>query len=100
METIEGIILWIKSNPILSMVVAYIIGGSTVWPILKKIAASTPTQMDDMLVSAVETAFEARRGEIEKASASEIEKRLSDKVVIEIVKLRKARWAEMKKAKQ
>ena len=99
MEYIDQIVAWIQANPTISLVIAYFVGGSTVWPIVKRFAASTPSKVDDKLVDMIELAFNARRGEFEKASAEEIEKRLPDKMLIEIVKLRKARWAANKKEK-
>ena len=50
----EAILWWVKENPVLALGMAFLLGGSTVWPIVKKIAAGTPNRVDDLLVDAVE----------------------------------------------
>jgi hypothetical protein len=47
-------LLWVKENPVFALGIAFLLGGSAVWPIVKKIAAGTPNRVDDLLVDAVE----------------------------------------------
>lgn len=89
----EEIVSLMRDNLGLVVLIAFILGDGTVVPLMKRFAASTPNKVDDIIVQAFESLLESKRQALEGMTASELDKRLSDRQVVELVKLRKARWA-------
>jgi hypothetical protein len=61
-----------------------------VLPHLKAFVGRTPTKADDLIVDTLE-AITKRRGPLSTMTATELEKTLPTAVIVELVKLRKAR---------
>ena len=70
--------------------------GPKAFALLRPIVARTPTPIDDMALNAVEALCARHAPEIAKMTASELEKIISSPVLVELVKLRKARIAANK----
>ena len=96
----EAIFLWVKENPVFALGLAFLLGGSTVWPIVKKIAAGTPNKVDDLLVDAVEglarkemvkVQVDSLQAQLGRLGAAEIEKWMPNRLLAEIVRLRRER---------
>jgi hypothetical protein len=92
----DAIIQWANDNASLVAVVAFLLGGGAAWPVFRRYAALSPNKLDDAIVSALDPLIGARQERIEQLSAEFLEKRLTDRQVVEIVKLRKAAWAAAK----
>jgi hypothetical protein len=96
----EAFLLWVKENSVLALGIACLLGGSTVWPIVKKIAAGTPNKVDDLLVDAVEglarkemvkVQVDSLQAQLGRLGAAEIEKWMPNRLLAEIVRLRRER---------
>lgn len=101
----EAILLWVKENPVLALGMAFLLGGSTVWPIVKKIVAGTPNKVDDLLVDAVEglarkemfrAQVDSLQAQLGRLGAAEIEKWMPHRLLAEIVRLRRERLGREK----
>lgn len=72
--------------------------GPKAVPVLKRVACRTPTQVDDIAVNMLEALLNRKTTAIEQLTASELEKIISTPVLIEVVKIRKAKIASEKEA--
>jgi hypothetical protein len=93
----EEIVSLMKDNLGLVVLIAFILGGGTVVPLMKRFAASTPNKVDDIIVQAFESLLESKRQAQEGITVTELDNRLSDRQLVELVRLRKARWADARK---
>lgn len=89
---------WIRENPGVFALAAFFLGGGTAWPLFKRLAAGTPTQIDDYIVKAVEALAGEKKEAIGALTVAEIEKRLTNAELIALVALRKKRLARLKAA--
>jgi hypothetical protein len=83
----EALLEWIDSHQLFVALLVYLFGGVSILPFAKKFAKLTPSTLDDKLVEALEKAC----GGQETMIVSEIERRLTDSQIKELVKLRKER---------
>lgn len=72
--------------------------GPKAFALLRPIVKRTPTPIDDMALSAVEALCARHAPEIAGMTAAELDKIISTPVLVELVKLRKARIAAEKQA--
>jgi hypothetical protein len=85
----EAILAWAAANQWIYLVIAFLAGGSSAFPVLKKFVASTPNKVDDIVLNAIENAVTSKAKQV--STAAELEKRIPTSVLIEIVKIRKER---------
>lgn len=72
--------------------------GPKAVPVLKRIACRTPTKIDDMAVNMLELMLNRKTTAIEQLTASELDKIISTPILIELVRIRKAKIVAEKEA--
>lgn len=92
----EEIILMLRENLVPSLVAAFVLGGGAAWPLVRKMARATPTKVDDIICDAIDSVIAGKQTAFDQMTAEQLDKLIPDRTLIELVKLRKARWAAAK----
>lgn len=97
-QLFDHLLAWVDAHgawAAASLAGGMLIGPKAV-PVLRRVACRTPTKLDDMAVDALDLLIQRKQTDIERLTASELEKIISTPVLCELVRLRKARIAEAK----
>ncbi len=96
----EEIIKLLQENMLAALVAAFVLGGGVAWPLIKKAAAATPTKIDDLICDAIDKVIASKQPALDAMTVEQLDKLIPDRTLVELVKLRKVRWAAIKAARE
>lgn len=88
----------IQDNLLASLVAAFVLGGGAAWPLIRRAAEATPTQVDDMICAVIDKLIQSRRPEIDKLTVEQLDKLITADQLRALVELRNARVRAKKAA--
>lgn len=96
----EEILKIIQENMLPALIAAFVLGGGAAWPLVKKAVKATPTKIDDLICDAIDRMVAGKQTAFDQMTAEQLDKLIPDRTLVELVRLRKARWAAAREAKK